>query len=96
MSKESNVKRGADSQQRMVSTPHETDWKALDAQTLKYRKEHFAVEVTPDKHALEDGQICLSVTNNGTQWTSISLLKGEVDKVIAALRANDQAHAPRI
>ena len=74
--------------QQLVSTPHETDWTEVESKMLQYRKEHFAVEVTPDRHALEPGQICLSVTNNGNQWTSISLLKGEVEKVIAALSAN--------
>jgi hypothetical protein len=73
---------------RLVSTPHETDWTKVEAKMLQYRKEHFEVEVTPDKHALEPGQICLSVTSNGNQWTSFSLLKCEVEKVIAALSAN--------
>ena len=67
----------------------ETDWTELETNMLQYRKEHFAVEVTPDKDALEPGQICLSITNNGKQWTTISLLKSEVVKVIGALSAND-------
>lgn len=64
---------------------HKTDWSAVDSAMLKHRKEHFEVEVTPDRHALEEGGISLSVTNNGTQWSSISLLKSEIPKVIDAL-----------
>jgi len=63
---------------------HETD---IDARLLEWRKEKFAVEVKLERHPLEDGQVCLSVTSNGTQWTSISLLKSEVKKVIEALKA---------
>jgi hypothetical protein len=65
--------------------PAETDWKALDAQLLKHRKENFSVQVEPEKNGIEEGQIRISVTTNGTQWTSISLLKEEVAKVIEAL-----------
>ena len=64
----------------------ETKWKELDAQVLKYRKERFAVEVKPARHPVEDGEIALSVTMNGYQWQTITLLKSEVEKVIAALR----------
>lgn len=74
----------------VVSTPHVTDWKALDAQMLKYRKEHFAVEVKPAEHPLEEGEVALSTTQNGYQWQTITLLKSEVEKVIAALSANDE------
>jgi len=87
--KATNRKSGADVRSsELVSTPHVTDWEALNAQMLKYRKEKFAVEVKPAEHPLEDGEISLSTTTNGYQWQTITLLKSEVGKVIAALSAN--------
>lgn len=62
---------------------------ALNAKLLQYRKEHFSVEVKPERHPVEDGQIVLSVTTNGTRWTSISLLREEVLKVIETLSRDD-------
>ncbi len=53
---------------------------------LEYRKKHFAVRITPSRYPEEDGQIDLSTTINGFQWTTISLLKSEVAKVIEALQ----------
>jgi len=53
---------------------------------LEYRKKNFAVEVKPSSHPIEDGEICLSITTNGYQWQTFSLLKSEVDRVVEALR----------
>lgn len=58
-----------------------TDLKAL----LEYRKRNFAVKIEPSRHADEQGEIVLSVTHNGYQWTSISLLKSEIPQVVKAL-----------
>jgi hypothetical protein len=59
------------------------DWQA---QLLAYRKAHFDVDITSPRQPHEEGEIVLSVTHNGNQWQSISLLPDEVKKVISALR----------
>ncbi len=57
----------------------------LNTAMLQHRKENFAVETEVERHPIEDGQIVLSVTNNGSQWSSISLLKSEIKKVVTEL-----------
>ena len=52
---------------------------------LEYRKKHFKVEVKPSDYPIEDGEIKLSVTTNGYQWSTLSFLKSEVAAVIEAL-----------
>lgn len=57
----------------------------INRDALTYRKERFAVEVKPSRHPAEEGEITLSTTTNGHQWTSISFLRSEAEKVIKAL-----------
>ncbi len=58
----------------------------IDRKLLEHRKKHFAVQITPSRYPQEEGQIDLSTTTNGSQWTTISLLKSEVAKVVEALQ----------
>lgn len=57
------------------------------ASMLKYRKEHFEVEVrnARDTSYIGAGEIILSVTHNGHHWSSLSLLPNEARCVINAL-----------
>lgn len=57
-----------------------------DTDMIKYRKENFAVEVCLDNHPVDEGEIVLSVTHNGYQWSSICLLPYEASAVIKALK----------
>lgn len=57
----------------------------LDAMMLEYRRKRF--DVTCDKSRYSKGGFDLSVTANGSQWTTISLLPEEIPRVIAALSA---------
>ena len=52
---------------------------------IEYRKKHFAVEVTPAR-GQSRGEISLSVTSNGDQWHSITLMPDEIQRVIDALQ----------
>jgi len=52
---------------------------------LRYRREHFRVEVKPTINPEFDGQMTLSVTLNGYQWQTIGLLHDEAEKVVSAL-----------
>jgi len=52
---------------------------------IEYRKKHFAVEVTSAR-GQKRGEICLSVTANGNQWHSITLMPDEIQRVIDALQ----------
>lgn len=67
-----------------VKSPSGDEWKNI---LLEYRKKNFKVKVDRDSYALGAGEIYLSITNNGYQWTSISIHKREIPKVIKALRA---------
>ncbi len=60
---------------------------STDKELLEYRKKHFSIEIAPSRYPEEEGQIDLRVTTNGKQWTTISLIKSEVQQVIEALRA---------
>lgn len=57
-----------------------------DADLLKYRQDNFAVEVSPVRHPAASGEISLSITHNGRQWQSVTLLPEEVAIVIDALK----------
>jgi hypothetical protein len=57
----------------------------LEARALEYRKENFDVSVEPHRSPIEHGEILLRITHNGYQWETVSLLRSEVSKVIAAL-----------
>lgn len=58
---------------------------ALNARLLEYRRENFAVEVAPSRYSPYPGEVALSVTQNGHQWSTIGLLPEEIDRVIEAL-----------
>ena len=62
--------------------------KDLESAMLRHRKENFKCVVKPAEFPLEDGEIALTVTHNGYQWSCITLLKSECEQVIAALQAN--------
>lgn len=69
----------------------------MSARLLAFRKENFkarAVELSEEQFRLESGEICLSVTKNGSQWTSIDLLRSEAEAVISVLRAQLDASKP--
>lgn len=53
---------------------------------IRYRKEHFAVEINKPDRWSWGSDLALSVTTNGTQWTSFGFSTEEADKVIAALQ----------
>ncbi len=53
--------------------------------TLKYRKKHFAIEIKLSRYPEEKGELELSITRNGFQWQSLSLLRSEAEAVIKAL-----------
>jgi hypothetical protein len=53
---------------------------------LRYRKDHFGVEVRLSRNPEYEGEKVLSVTHNGNQWQSIGLLPDEILKVITALQ----------
>lgn len=52
------------------------------------RRQNFAVDVmkVEDRYDPEPGELRLSITYNGKQWTSVSLTPSEVEKVVAALK----------
>ena len=50
-----------------------------------YRKKHFAVEVGPSRWGCGD-EINVSITSNGYQWQSISLMPDEIERVMDALK----------
>jgi hypothetical protein len=54
-----------------------------DDMLTEHRRENFAVEVTQARTSKHE--LLLSVTHNGSQWTSINLLPDEAQRVIAAL-----------
>ena len=58
-----------------------------DNEMRKYRKEHFAVEIT-EVHggSLYKDEKALSVTHNGNQWLSISLTRKEAILVMCKLK----------
>lgn len=60
--------------------------KELENSMLAYRKKHFALTVEPSKYPMEEGEIKLSITTNGRQWESMSLLLSEAEAVIKALQ----------
>ncbi len=62
------------------------DCKLVDTKMIEHRRKHFAVEVVPARHPSDTGEVTLSVTHNGNQWTSISLLPNEVEAVLMALK----------
>jgi hypothetical protein len=68
--------------------PHPLTKQIMEELLLKYRKDNFAVKVMPARYPQEDGEISLAITTKGNQWTTITLLKSEVEKVIAALSSN--------
>lgn len=58
-------------------------------QLLSGRRQNFEVSIRPlNEHEfpLVKGHACLSVTQNGDQWTSINLLPEEMPAVVAALK----------
>ncbi len=56
-----------------------------DLNLLGYRLERFKVEVSPTRNAEFENQTTISITFNGYQWTSLSLLPVEIDKIVSAL-----------
>lgn len=60
---------------------------SLDESMLAYRKEHFAVEIGKPHHPLEQDEISMTITTNGSNYTTVHLLQSEIPKVIAALQA---------
>ena len=52
---------------------------------LRHRKKHFQIDLRPAKFSIEDGEVDLSITKNGYQWTTISLLENEVKLLLEAL-----------
>jgi hypothetical protein len=59
-----------------------------DDDLLLYRKEKFRVEVSPSRSPSYSGEVSLSITTNGFQWSSIGLLPDEINAVIKALTAH--------
>lgn len=64
----------------------------MNARLLDFRKEQFkarVVELSENQFpgCQEPGEVCLSITKNGSQWTSISLLRSEAEAVIKLLQA---------
>ena len=60
---------------------------SLLEQMIAYRKKHFAVEITEVRGGSDyKDEKLLSITHNGNQWTSISLIKQEARQVIEELQ----------
>lgn len=60
------------------------DW---ERDLAAHRRKHFAVKITKARFPSEAGELSLSVTHNGSQWTSISLNRDEILRVIVALQS---------
>ena len=58
----------------------------IDFAMLKYRKEHFGIEITPCSRPLDKNELSLNVTHNGYQWFGFSLLPEEAEQLLAKLR----------
>lgn len=52
-----------------------------------YREKKFAVEVGPANHPMTTGEMKISLTHNGYQWTSLALSPAEGRKLIAEIEA---------
>jgi hypothetical protein len=73
---------------KQIRTERLSDEYSQAAALLEYRRKNFAVKVRRDHDRLwHPNGITLSVTTNGYQWSAISLLPEEIDRVIAALKA---------
>lgn len=57
----------------------------LEERLLRHRIENFSAKVEPCRHPQAEGELSLSVTTNGFQWQSMSLLPVEMAEVIAVL-----------
>ena len=55
---------------------------------LEHRAKNFSVTV--EKSRWYPGEISLSITHNGYQWNTITLLPNEIDAVIAALEKHQK------
>jgi hypothetical protein len=58
----------------------------LIRESLEFRKDHFALKVAPPERPWLPAELVVSVTTNGSQWSSFSLLPHEVDILIEALK----------
>lgn len=56
-----------------------------DERYLEYRRKHFAIEIKPARDPDVEGEIAVSMTHNGRQWSTFNLTPEEVVKLIAAL-----------
>lgn len=50
------------------------------------RRKHFAVEINPNLHPAVPGEAHVSVTHNGSHWTSIRLDREEAALMIETLK----------
>lgn len=62
----------------------QTKESVADARMAVYRKEHFVVECKPSQY--HKGELCLSATTNGYQWTTVSFLPHEAKAAVKVLR----------
>lgn len=60
----------------------------------KYREEKFMVEVGKSHREMYEDEIALSVTHNGSQWTSITLLPKELIEVVRKLQTGSRIVCP--
>lgn len=66
-----------------------------ESESLKYRREKFACKVKPADFPESPGEITLMVTHNGYQWSHLTLLPEEAERVALLLQANTPDQTPR-
>lgn len=57
-----------------------------DALNSENRKKTFAIQIDTNPKYCDKGEILVSVTRNGYQWTSISLLPNEIEDLVDRLQ----------
>lgn len=71
-----------------MSEPRDKGDIEWEKKLFEFREKNFAVKVEPSRW--HPGEIALSITHNGYQWSTITLLPNEIDAVIKALEKHQQ------